>query len=209
MLNIQIFMLFLNGVGTQIFEFIKTGFTPNDIYSPADIQRYFKRKLAGNAIQKEADDMRLTKRGEVRRVYPEKMSLFIFLVFKNLFRFVKNLYGSLASVIRHNFALFKTCTDFMRENIQKEPAEIALFGIGDAAKTLILISRKNKIPIVKICDTVGGLKFFGCFVKHYSELQGFGGKILVSSAVNPEEKVEKLKWLGILEKNIIVLGRKE
>ncbi|MBI4242883.1 MAG: glycosyltransferase [Planctomycetes bacterium] len=109
-------------------------------------------------------------------------------------------------IYRYNKAAIENCWHFFYNHlIPDKTKEIALFGISDIAKIIIIIAKQTGIRIAGIYDNAEGLKFSGYMVSHYMNLKDYQGKILISSAINIEEKAGKLKALGIKEKNILVM----
>ena len=109
-------------------------------------------------------------------------------------------------IYRYNKAAIENCWHFFYNHlIPDKTKEIALFGISDIAKIIIIIAKQTGIRIAGVYDDVEGLKFAGYRTSHFIELKGYQGKVLISYTLNIEEKMKKLRRLGIKEENILLM----
>lgn len=114
-------------------------------------------------------------------------------------------YSRIYFICRHNKVMIAKCRHLFNNRLVPEGiSEIALLGISDMAKIFFIVAEQTGIKIVGIYDNVERLRFFGQNVSHFLSLKGYQGKILISSPINVEENVKRLKEIGIKEENILL-----
>ncbi len=122
------------------------------------------------------------------------------------FKILVWVYWRVYFIYSHNKASIENCWHFFYSHlIPDKTKEIALFGISDIAKIIIIIAKQTGIRIVGVYDDVEGLKFAGYSTSHFINLKDYQGKVLISYTLNIEEKMKKLKKLGIKEENILLI----
>ncbi|MCX8082095.1 MAG: hypothetical protein N3D17_01665 [bacterium] len=135
-----------------------------------------------------------------------KKIFYYFFLIRHLYRFIKNIIFTTILIYCNNKSLIKKCYNFINKKKNSKEKEVALVGISDTAKIIILLMKRSGIKIKGIYDNVSGLKFLGYYVKHYSELCGYNGAVLVTSSINSYEKFEKLIRSGVHPENIEILN---
>lgn len=178
---LKISFVFLQVLFTQIFSLIEFAFFNRRIESIQSAGRFLQGKLVKDMSSKN-----------------------IIVKFIRLcLRIIVWVYEHISFIYRYNRSSIEKCRHiFYNPDGLKE---IALFGISDIARIILIITKQTGIKITGIYDNVDGLKFSGHLVSHYVNLKGYQGKILISSTINIEEKMGKLKRLGIKEEDILSL----
>lgn len=167
---------------TQLSSWIESAFVNRNIKSIHDAGKTLKGKLVGGV----------------------KNQFIIIRFIRLCLRILTWIGETIYFIYRYNKYLIKNFRHlFYNRLIPDKIDEIALFGISDGAKIVFILAKQTGIKIAGIYDNVEGLKFSGHKVSHYMNLKDYQGKILVSSAVNIEEKAEKLRSLGIKKENIL------
>ena len=84
--------------------------------------------------------------------------------------------------------------------------EVAVFGTGDVAQALCLISKPIPIRIAEIYDSpIKRKRFMGYKVLPLEEIKNYRGKVIIGSFENVMEKTEMLKKMVINDKMIVDL----
>ena len=126
-------------------------------------------------------------------------------LFVLILKIIRHIYWRICFIYRYDKVIIENCWHlFYNRLIPDGTTELALFGISDIAKIVLILAKQTGIKIVGIYDNVDGLTFGGHKVAHYANLKDHNDKILISASINIEERMERLKRLGIKEENILL-----
>jgi len=124
---------------------------------------------------------------------------------KDILKKVSTTYRFLRNMAQYNAYIFGKCENCIEELASNNIHEIALYGTGDVAQVLYKLTMNSPVKIKAVYDTFNGKKFFNFDVTPVEAMKDYQGKVIVADLVRVEEKVEKLKRVGLRNKNIIIL----
>lgn len=177
---IKIFPIFLKTFLTQLLSLFEFHIVNNSIFTAG-------RTLIGKSNETKENRFILIR--------------FLILILK----IIRRIYWRIRFIYRYNKAIIENCWHlFYNRLIPDGTRELALFGISDIVKIVLILAKQTGIKIVGIYDNVDGLTFEGHKVAHYTNLKDYKDKILISTSINTEERMGRLKRLGIKEENILL-----
>ena len=124
---------------------------------------------------------------------------------KDILRKIYRTYDFLKNMGQYNTYVFEKCKNCIEELASNNVHEIALYGTGDVAEVFYKFTLNSPIKIKAVYDTLDGKKFFNLNVIPMQAMKHYHGKIVIAALVGVEERVERLKRMGMKNENIIIL----
>lgn len=93
----------------------------------------------------------------------------------------------------------------LRSLAAEEEKEISLYGSGDVAEIVYSLTFEGSVRIKNVYDDCDGNKFHGLAVLPIEHCNSSGEKLIITSLVEIEDKVKRLKALGVSPDRIVVL----
>lgn len=105
-----------------------------------------------------------------------------------------------------NYAyVMERCRRCLKRLDEENASEFAIYGTGDAAETLYVMTGAFNSGISAVYDKTGVKKFHEFTVLPVEAVGGYTGKIVVASLVDAERNLEMLKRLGVPGERILLL----
>jgi len=112
--------------------------------------------------------------------------------------FLKNMW-------QYNVYVIEECAKRLQEISSSRGAEAVIYGTGNLAEILYILSRYIPVKISAVYDDFGGKQFKGIPVLPLERIINYHGDVIIASTVNIEEKIKTLKSMGVNASRIIVL----
>jgi hypothetical protein len=106
---------------------------------------------------------------------------------------------------QYNFYVIEECAQCLQEIKSNRGAEAVIYGTGNLAEILYILSRYISVKIPAVYDDFAGKQFKGLPVLPLEEIINYLGNIIIASTVNVEEKIKTLKAIGVDASRIMVL----
>ena len=188
----KIHMIFFKTILAQLFAWMKFSFFNIRIKSVRVTGKILKEKMQQDKKSKFAI-IRLIK-----------------IILRAIGRRCGDIYSTVCLMYKDKKKIIEDATHLFNEYlIPQGISEIALLGISDMAKVIFIVARETGIKITAIYDTVEGIEFLGKQTYHLDDLKKYQGKIFISSPINIDKSIKKLKKLGVKRENILLLEDKD
>ena len=153
-------------------------------------------------------DLSLSFRSSIIKVIKKNPVLLpvlaLYRVICKLFSGMKYRARFLQRVAQHNRFVADECWRHLHR-LAMNNKEVAIFGVCNIAKILLVLTKDVPIKISGIYDDVKREKFSGYEKCPVEALKGYPSSVIISSLFGVEERIETLKQLGIKEEKIIRL----
>jgi len=83
--------------------------------------------------------------------------------------------------------------------------EVVVYGANDIAKVIYILSWRMPVKVRDVYDDAGTRKLLRFKVLPVEALNGYKGRIIIGSLVDVEDRVKKLKEMGIDEERLVIL----
>jgi hypothetical protein len=124
---------------------------------------------------------------------------------RNIARKVINAYFFLRNSCQHNLYIARQSRQTLQYLLAQGTNEVSLYGTGDIAELISGLTHEIPLRIRSVYDDFGGKAFLGFDVRSVNECARNSDKIIVAAMVGIDEKVNRLKALGVQPERIIVL----
>jgi hypothetical protein len=124
---------------------------------------------------------------------------------KDLWGKVYKAYGFLKNMSQYNLYTIERSRRCLNELSSQHIREVAVYGAGDIAEVLYDLTFEVPLRIIAIYDDVEKKRFLRFNVLPIEAMNGGRAKVIIASLVGVEEKVERLRRLGVDRERIVVL----
>jgi len=125
--------------------------------------------------------------------------------FKDVLGKIYKTYDFLKNMSQYNAYILSRCKICLNELASSNVRDFAIYGAGDIAEILYKLTLDAPVKISAVYDGLECKKFFSFNVMYEEAIKGYTGKVVVASLVGLEEKIERLRRLGVDRERIIVL----
>ena len=116
-----------------------------------------------------------------------------------------SLYHLLKELCKFDKQMLWRCRNCLTNLALQGIKEVDINVAGDMARILYVLSAEIPVKIRAFYDDGPSRSFLGFKVNSPETLEGQGGKIIVASLVNREERIKRLKQVGVEEERIVTL----
>ena len=116
-----------------------------------------------------------------------------------------NAFYFLKTVHQHNVYIVQQSRLILEDLTEHGTTEISLYGTGDIAELFYGLTADVPLKIQSVYDDFGDKVFLGFDVQPVTECVKNTGKIIIAAMIGIDEKVERLKKLGVDRERIVTL----
>ena len=114
-------------------------------------------------------------------------------------------YDFVESVCQYNLYAIRQSRKVLHELTQREINEVSVYGVGDIAEVIYDLSFEQPMKIAAIYDDRKSKRFFRVKVLPVEQCASGSEKVIIGTLIGINDKVTRLKRLGVSPERIIVL----